>query len=153
MPSLAPGTELIGEYEGSGFREPVFLVRRCDGQVIQLSRLLYLVASETDGQKDLGQIAERVSSEFGRTLSADNVRFLVENKLQPLGMIAANERSSPKLMRAKPVLALKFRVPIMPKGIEETLIGRFCPAIKSCRGTFDCLENRNRSRNRDSESN
>jgi putative peptide zinc metalloprotease protein len=64
VPSLAPGTELIGEYEDSGFREPVFLVRRSDGQMIQLSRLLYLVASETDGQKDFGQIAERASSEY-----------------------------------------------------------------------------------------
>src|SRR5918993_4775585 len=121
VPSLAPGTELIGEYEGSGFREPVFLVRRGDGQMIQLSRLVYLIASEIDGQKDFGQIAERVSSEFGRTLSAENVRFLVENKLQPLGILAANEGPSPKLMRAKPVLALKFRVPILPGGVIRSL--------------------------------
>src|SRR5215208_2834715 len=121
VPSLAPGTELIGEYEGSGFREPVFLVRRSDGQVIQLSRLLYLVASETDGQKDFGLIAERVSSEFGRTLSADNIRFLVENKLQPQGILAVNEGPSPKLMRAKPVLALKFRVPILPRSAIRAL--------------------------------
>src|SRR5918912_1940542 len=65
IPSLSPGTELIGEYQGSGFKEPVFLVRRGDGQMIQLSRLLYLVATETDGHKDLGQIAQRVSTEFG----------------------------------------------------------------------------------------
>src|SRR5215218_11071557 len=120
-PSLAPGTELIGEYEGSGFREPVFLVRRSDGQMMQLSRLVYLVASETDDQKDFGQIAERVSSEFGRTLSAENVRFLVENKLQPLGILATNEGPSPKLMRAKPVLALRFRVPILPQGVIRAL--------------------------------
>src|SRR5215213_7741813 len=126
-PSLAPGTELIGEYEGSGFREPVFLVRRSDGQVIQLSRLVYLVASETNGQKDFGQIAERVSSEFGRTLSAENVRFLVENKLRPLGLVAANDGPAPKLMRAKPVLALKFRVPIMPRGAILALAAVFRP--------------------------
>src|SRR5215218_1408346 len=86
-PSLAQDTELIGEYEGAGFKEPVFLVRRADGQMLQLSRLLYLVASETDGQKDFGQIARRVGTEFGHTVSADNVRYLVENKLQPLGVI------------------------------------------------------------------
>src|SRR5215218_7617312 len=126
-PSLAPGTELIGEYEGSGFREPVFLVRRSDGQVIQLSRLVYLVASEPNGQKDFGQIAERVSSEFGRTLRAENVRFLVENKLRPLGLVAANDGPAPKLMRAKPVLALKFRVPIMPRGTILALAAVFRP--------------------------
>src|SRR5215218_6403583 len=91
VPSLAPGTELIGEYEGSGFREPVFLVRRSDGQMIQLSRLVYLVASETDGQKDLGQIAEPVSSRCGRRLRAHNVRILVEKKAERCAILAANE--------------------------------------------------------------
>src|SRR4051812_4120590 len=37
-PRLAEGTELFGEYEGGGFREPVYLMRRVDGQVIQSSR-------------------------------------------------------------------------------------------------------------------
>jgi len=127
MPSLAQGTELVGEYKGAGFKEPVFLVRRADGQMIQLSRLLYLVAAEADGQKDFGQIALRVSTEFGHTVSADNIRYLVENKLQPLGVIAANEGPSPKLMRAKPVLALKFRVPILPGGAIQALAVVFRP--------------------------
>src|SRR5215216_4956064 len=121
MPSLAQGTELVGEYKGAGFKEPVFLVRRADGQMIQLSRLLYLVAQEVDGQKDFGQIAERVSSEFGRTVSAENVRYLLENKLLPLGMLAANDGASPKLIRAKPALALKFRVPVLPQGTIRAL--------------------------------
>lgn len=42
IPHPAPGTQLIGEYEGSGVGKPVFLVRRTDGQVIRLSRLLPL---------------------------------------------------------------------------------------------------------------
>src|SRR5215218_4490136 len=127
MPSLAQGTELVGEYKGAGFKEPVFPVRRADGQMIQLSRLLYLVAAEADGQKDFGQIALRVSTEFGHTVSADNIRYLVENKLQPLGVIAANEGPSTKLMRAKPVLALKFRVPILPGGAIQALAVVFRP--------------------------
>jgi putative peptide zinc metalloprotease protein len=50
-----PGLELLGEYQGSGFAEPRYLVRRCDGQVIQLSRLLYLVvAAVADGSGDGG---------------------------------------------------------------------------------------------------
>jgi putative peptide zinc metalloprotease protein len=127
IPSLAPGTELVGEYQGSGFKQPVFLVRRSDGQMIQLSRLLYLVAQEVDGQKDFGQIAQRVSREFGRTVSADNVRYLVENKLLPLGMLAANDGPTPKLIRAKPALALKFRVPVLPQGTIRALAAVFRP--------------------------
>ena len=48
-PSLADGVELIGVYEGSGFKEPPHIVRRADGQVIQLSKLLFLVAEAADG--------------------------------------------------------------------------------------------------------
>ena len=43
-PKLAEGVELLGEYEDSGFKEPHYVARRADGQVIQLSRLLHVVA-------------------------------------------------------------------------------------------------------------
>jgi hypothetical protein len=33
---LSQDTELIGQVEGSGLREPAYLVRRGDGQVVQL---------------------------------------------------------------------------------------------------------------------
>ena len=49
---LADGVELIGEYEDSGFKEPPLLARRADGQMIQLTRLLYLVAEAADGRRD-----------------------------------------------------------------------------------------------------
>src|SRR5918912_759904 len=88
------------------------------------------VAPETDGHKDLGQIAQRVSTEFGRTLSAENVRFLVENKLLPLGMIAANDGgATPKPVRATPALALKFRVPILPRGAIRTIAALLQPLM------------------------
>jgi hypothetical protein len=39
-PRLLQDTELLGRVAGSGLREPPYLVRRCDGQVVQLSQLL-----------------------------------------------------------------------------------------------------------------
>jgi putative peptide zinc metalloprotease protein len=113
-PRLSEGIELLGEREGYGFKEPVYLARRADRQYLRLSRLLYLVAAEADGQKNYEQIAPRVSNEFGRTVSADNVRFLVEEQLRPLGVLAAPDGTTPTLPRAKPVLALTWRVPILP---------------------------------------
>ena len=116
---LSEGTELIGEYEGSGFKERVYLARREDGQVMRFSRLLYLVATEADGQKDLDQIARRVSEKFGRAVSADNVRVLVEEKLRPLGVLApagSTSHQPAKLPRAKPVLALHWGAPILSAG-------------------------------------
>jgi putative peptide zinc metalloprotease protein len=49
--ALADGVELIGEYEDSGFKEPPLLARRADGQMIQLTWLLYLVAAAADGRR------------------------------------------------------------------------------------------------------
>src|SRR3954462_15304301 len=94
-PQLASGVELIGEYEGSGFKEPPSLVRRADGQVIQLPPLLYLVAASADGQRDEAQIARDVTVAIRRELDEDEVRFLIDEKMRPLGVLAAADGSSP----------------------------------------------------------
>ncbi|MDQ1374276.1 MAG: putative peptide zinc metalloprotease protein, partial [Actinomycetota bacterium] len=60
-PQLADGVELIGDYGGSGFKEPPSLVRRNDGQVIQLTELLYLVAKYSDGSRDADAIGAKVT--------------------------------------------------------------------------------------------
>src|SRR3954468_12250710 len=80
-PRLAEGVELLGEFEDSGFEDPPHLARRADGQVIQLTELLHLVAEAADGERDEAQIADAVSERFGRRVSPDNVTFLVERKL------------------------------------------------------------------------
>ncbi|WP_377269392.1 hypothetical protein [Peterkaempfera sp. SMS 1(5)a] len=85
-PRLSAGLKLHGEYRGSGFAEPRYIARRGDGQVVQLTRLLYLVACAVDGVRDRERIAFRVSAEFGREVSPDNIAYLLENKLQPLGI-------------------------------------------------------------------
>lgn len=88
--TLAPtaGLRLLGEYQGSGFTEPRYLVRRGDGQVIQLSGLLYLVVTAiTDGGGDAERVAARVAAGLGREVTADNVRYLVTGKLAPLGVV------------------------------------------------------------------
>ncbi|HWB72594.1 MAG TPA: hypothetical protein VG452_10265 [Egibacteraceae bacterium] len=127
VPLLAAGAELIGEYQGSGFKEPPYLARRADGQIIQLSRLLYLVADEVDVERDLAQIAERVSERFGRTVSADNVGYLVEEKLRPLGVLAAADGSSPPLDKSDPLLALRFRTAVIPQGVVAAITTVFGP--------------------------
>jgi putative peptide zinc metalloprotease protein len=77
-PRLADGIELIGEYEGSGFKESPYLARRADGQTLQLTRLLYAVAESADGNRDYAAMAEVVAADLGRGVSGRNVRFLVE---------------------------------------------------------------------------
>ena len=88
VPRLADGVELLGEYQGSGYAQPPSLVRRADGQVIQMSPLLYRVACRIDGSRDPEAIAALVSGDLGRSLTADQVRYLITAKLLPLGVVA-----------------------------------------------------------------
>ena len=70
VPRLAEGVELLGEYKDSGYAQPPSLVRLPDGQVIQMSPLLYGVACRIDGSRDSAAIAELVSTDLGRSLTA-----------------------------------------------------------------------------------
>ncbi|MEU6095213.1 hypothetical protein [Streptomyces sp. NPDC047079] len=109
VPRLSAGLQLHGEYQGSGFTEPKYIARRGDGQVVQLSRLLHLVASSVDGNRDIETIAHRVSARFGREVSAENVRYLIENKLDPLGVTVPEGQEDDQVSapRSDLLLALK----------------------------------------------
>jgi putative peptide zinc metalloprotease protein len=131
LPTRPTGLELVGRFEGSGFREPPYLVRRADGQVIQLSRLLYLVAAEADGRRDAREIAARVGARIGRRVSADNVGFLVDRKLRPLGVLTAPDGSTPELPKRPPLLALRYRRPLLPERAVQRLGRAFAPLFAS----------------------
>ena len=87
VPRPSAGLRLHGEYQGSGFTEPRYIARRGDGQVVQLSRLLHLVADAVDGERDTELISHRVSARFGREVSEENVCFLIDQKLIPMGVV------------------------------------------------------------------
>jgi putative peptide zinc metalloprotease protein len=127
VPRPSDGLELLGEFKGSGFKEPPYLVRRADGQVIQLSKLLYAVVESADGQRDLDAIAASVSRDTGRGMRAEHVRFLVEERLRPLGVLAGSDESSSKLKRADPLLALKFRFPLLSGRAVQALAAHLRP--------------------------
>jgi putative peptide zinc metalloprotease protein len=112
-PRLAGGAELLGEYKNSGYRQPPSLVRRADGQVIQMSPLLYRVVCRIDGCRGPAAIAALVSGDLGRSLTADQVRHLITAKLVPLGIVAA-EGAPAAAPRANPLLALRARGTLLP---------------------------------------
>jgi putative peptide zinc metalloprotease protein len=114
VPRLADGVELLGEYQDSGYSQPPSLVRRPDGQVIQMSSLLYQVTRRIDGFHGPAAIAELVSDDLGRTLNADQVRYLITTKLLPLGIVAA-EGAPAAPPRANPLLALRARGTLFPE--------------------------------------
>jgi putative peptide zinc metalloprotease protein len=113
-PRLADGVELLGEYQGSGYAQPPSLVRRPDGQVIQMSRLLYQVTCRIDGSRGPAAIADLVSEDLGRSLSGDQVRHLIQAKLLPLGIVTA-EGAPAAPPTANPLLALRARCTLLPR--------------------------------------
>jgi putative peptide zinc metalloprotease protein len=94
---------------GSGYREPPALARRGDGQTFQLTPLLYLVLDAVDGQRTFDEVAARVSASFGRTVTPDNVRTLVDQQLRPMGLLSRPDGSQPEVKKSNPLLALRFK--------------------------------------------
>src|SRR6059058_1764590 len=103
-PHLAAGLELIGRFKDSGFAEPVYLARRRDGQVLQLSRLLYLIVASLEGSRDFDEVARRASRSIGRHVSAANVRYLVCERLEPAGLVVRSSAPRQQLRAARPLL-------------------------------------------------
>ncbi|MDA3647060.1 hypothetical protein LZ318_13640 [Saccharopolyspora indica] len=130
VPALVAGTELIGRYQGSGHREPPYLVRRADGQVLQLSHLLYLVAAGLDGHRTYAQLAADLSAEWGREITAGQVSYLVENRLRRAGIIVAEhapDQPGPLPKGRDRLLALKFRVALVPEHVVAVIARVFQP--------------------------
>lgn len=108
-PALADGVQLLGETKGSGYKQPPSLVRRADGQTIQLTRLLYLVLEAVDGRRGLEEIAAHAGTAAGKPISAANVRTLVDQQLLPLGLLRLADGSQPAVRKANPLLGMRFR--------------------------------------------
>jgi putative peptide zinc metalloprotease protein len=126
-PQIADDVELIGEMEGSGFKEAPSIVRRGDGQVIQLTPLLYAVAARANGTSSLEEIAAGVGDEIGRGVSADNVRTLIDKKLRPLGILKGADGSEPAVEKSNPLLALNLRAAVIPERLSNVLAAAFQP--------------------------
>jgi putative peptide zinc metalloprotease protein len=109
IPARADGLVLLGEVSGSGYRDAPSLARRIDGQTIQLTRLLYLILEAIDGIRDHAQIASVVSESTGRSVGASDVAHLIETKLRPPGLLSNSDGTQPELIKANPLLALRFR--------------------------------------------
>ena len=119
-PRLADGIELLGAYQDSGYDRPPSLVRRVDGQIIQMSPLLYLVTTHIDGLRGPAEIAELASADLGRRLSAEQVGLLLTTKLIPLGVVAAKDAPA-VAPRANPLLSLRARGTLLPTRVANAV--------------------------------
>lgn len=124
-PVRADGVELIGEFESSGYREPPALIRRADGQVVRLHQLLFEIAQRLDGRLPLPCLAAAIARRTGVELSAEQVGYLVDNKLAPLGVSTYCDGSPPDVVKADPFLRLRLRIGVIPERASSFIGGMF----------------------------
>lgn len=124
---LAEGTELLGEYHGSGYREPPHLIRRADGRMLEVSPLLGVLAAHLDRDLDLEEVARRVGADLGRSISAQSVGYLIDTKLKPLGVVAGDECSRPPSAARLPILGLSVKAGVLPKSAVRVMTGVLMP--------------------------
>ena len=108
-PARVDDVQLLGAMVGSGYRTPPSLVRRGDGQTLQLTPLLYLVLDAIDGQRSCAEIATVVSRAMRRSVSEEMVATLVDEHLRPMGLLKLADGSAAPLKRSNPLLALKLK--------------------------------------------
>src|SRR3954449_7394389 len=101
------GLELRGDVSGSGYKRGASLVRRADGQMVQLTPLMYGVLEEADGERDHAALATAMSERRGRRREAEHVAR-IEEKLADQGLLAGSEGKAPP--RSNPLLALRWKV-------------------------------------------
>jgi putative peptide zinc metalloprotease protein len=116
VPSVAPvpiradGVELLGEVGGSGYRRRPALVRRGDGQTVQLTPFLYLLLELIDGERGHEELAELLGGRIGRHVTSDDVRFLTDARLRALGLLQLPDGTPPAVAGASPLLALRMKL-------------------------------------------
>lgn len=125
VPAPADGVVLIGEMKGSGYRTPPALVRRADGQTVQLTPLLYEVLAAIDGRRSFPEIAERVTGRSDRLVTADDVAALVDKQLRPIGLLRRADGSEPEVKRAAPLLGLRFRYVVSDPHVTRRVTAPF----------------------------
>jgi putative peptide zinc metalloprotease protein len=134
LPALTDGTELVGEYAGSGYRKPPHLVQRKDGQVIHLPDLLYRTVKElhrqhgvaAPGEDILGRVAEELSQATGRGFAAEHVVFLLDEKLAPLGITTRSDGVAIPVAKSEhAVLGLRTRAALVSEQTAWVISGIF----------------------------
>lgn len=125
----APGVTSLGPVQDSGLTHVAFLVRRADGQIVQLSELLHLVLAQLGTGRDRVEVADAVSEAFGRRLTPEGLDHLVRTKLVPAGLAVDTSAAvpPPPPPRAKPLLALRLKVTLLPASAVRRVATAIAP--------------------------
>lgn len=117
----AEGVELLGPVHGSGLREGAALVRRADGQMVQLGRLMYGLLECADGRRGT-ELVPVLAERLGRRIGPEQVERLAQ-KLAAQGLLAGTEHNAPP--RSNPLLALRWKVLVTRADLTRRLTAPF----------------------------
>jgi putative peptide zinc metalloprotease protein len=118
----AEGVELLGDVQGSGYKEGAALVRRADGQMVHLGPLMYALLEAVDGKRDVNELASVLSERLGRGCDEEHVVGLAK-KLAQQGLLAGTEENAPE--KRNPLLALRWKVLVTNPRVTKWLTGPF----------------------------
>lgn len=120
-PTLADGVDLVGVLPGSGFDSTQFLVRR-GAQFVQVTELLFRTLEAVDGRRTYSDIAARLTEITDRSVTPDQARFLVVEKLVPLGLVTTDGLGSE---------------PIQSENVERSVLSVQAPVTLLRAGAID----------------
>ncbi|HWG74458.1 MAG TPA: hypothetical protein VG184_10435 [Acidimicrobiales bacterium] len=118
----ADGVELLGAVQGTGYKRGAALVRRADGQMVQLSGLMYRLLECADGRRGVAELAPVLSEQLGRRVDVEHVVRLAE-KLGETGLLAGTEHMAPA--RSNPLLALRWKMLVTNPKVTSRLTRPF----------------------------
>ena len=118
----AEGLELLGDVSGSGYKEGAALVRRADGQMVQLGPLMYSLLEAIDGERDQDALAAAMQERLGKAVEPEHVNVLAA-KLEGQGLLEGSEENAPP--RLNPLLALRWKVLITDPRITDRITAPF----------------------------
>ncbi|HET7529770.1 MAG TPA: hypothetical protein VFJ98_02300, partial [Mycobacteriales bacterium] len=125
VPVRVEGTELFGAQPGSGYKQPPLLVRRADGQVVQVTPVLYAVLQAVDGTRDVEQVASAASVTLGRDLHADDVHVLLDTKLRETGLVLRRDGTAVAMKKSPPLLALRAKFVVSKPDVTRRVTAPF----------------------------
>jgi putative peptide zinc metalloprotease protein len=118
-PQRAPGVQLLGEMQESGFKDRQWLARR-DGRFIQLTEPLYRVLEYSDGTRSPAAVAQAVTDHSAWAVGEDIVRHIILTKLLPLGLVGEQLSPSQRPSRSSSALSVNLRMKMLqPQQIER----------------------------------
>lgn len=110
MKYIVDGVELIGRQKGMGYKVPFYLIRTPQGKFIQVTQLLFDTVKALQEKRSLAKAATVLSKKTGKHVDTKAVRFLIDNKLAPLGIIRQKSSKNPPVIgESTPDLMLSLR--------------------------------------------